>query len=157
MHNARDEQPSLPADTDALRTLVLSMMTESDALTAERNALLECTERLHHLLRKLNRLQFGRKSERLPEDQRQLALEEIEQAIAQGDAEAEKHDPVRRKQRTAQRRARRGALPAHRDHIDAGRYRLPVLPGGNDVYRRRHLRAAGCYPGAVSGDRDAPA
>jgi hypothetical protein len=40
-------------------------------LTAERDTLLERNERLHHLLLKLNRLQFGRKSERLPEDQLQ--------------------------------------------------------------------------------------
>jgi transposase len=125
MHNARDEQPSLPADTDALRALVLSMMAERDALTAERDALaverdalLEHNERLHHLLRKLNRAQFGRKSERLPEDQRQLALEEIEQAIAKGDAESEKRDPELRKAGTAKRRASRGALPAHLPRIE---------------------------------------
>ena len=125
MHNARDEQPSLPADADALRALVLSMMAEHDALTAERDALtverdalLEHNERLHHLLLKLNRLQFGRKSERLPEDQRQLALEDLEQAIAKGDAESEKRDPELRKEGTAKRRASRGALPAHLPRIE---------------------------------------
>jgi transposase len=125
MHNARDERSSLPADADALRALVLSMMaerdaltTERDALTVERDALLEHNERLHHLLLKLKRLQFGRKSERLPEDQLQLGLEDLEQAIAKGDAEAEKRDPELRKERTAKRRASRGALPAHLPRIE---------------------------------------
>src|ERR1700739_2606850 len=100
MHNARDEMPELPTDADALRALVLSTLSERDALTAERDALtverdalLEHNERLHHLLLQLKRLQFGRKSERLPEDQRQLALEDLEQAIAKSEAEAEKRDP----------------------------------------------------------------
>src|SRR5215471_12007863 len=100
MPNARDELTNLPTDVDALRALVLS-------IAAERDALLEHNERLHHLLLKLKRLQFGRKSERLPEDQRQLALEDLEQAIAKGDAEAEKRDPELKKRRTAQRRAGR--------------------------------------------------
>ena len=78
MTNAANSQTTdLPTEADGLRALVLSMMaerdawrSERDALTAERDALLERNERLHHILLKLNRLQFGRKSERLPEDQR---------------------------------------------------------------------------------------
>jgi transposase len=118
MRDAREEMPDLPNDTEALRALVLSMIVERNALTAERDALLEHNERLHHLLLKLKRLQFGRKSERLPEDQRQLALEDVEQAIAQGEAEAEKHDPELRKHRAAKRRESRGALPAHLPRIE---------------------------------------
>jgi hypothetical protein len=90
MPNVRDELKNLPTDVDALRALVLS-------ITAERDALLEYNERLQHLLLKLKRLQFGRKSERLPEDQRQLALEDLEQAVAQVQASAEKRDPELRK------------------------------------------------------------
>ena len=111
MSTARDELASLPTDVDALRALVLS-------ITAERDALLEHNERLQHLLLKLKRLQFGRKSERLPEDQRQLALEDLEQAVAQVQAKTEKRDPKLRKQGAAQRRASRGALPAHLPRIE---------------------------------------
>jgi transposase len=121
----RDATENLPADADALWTLLLSTMAERDelviernALTAERDALLGQVERQQHLLAKLNRLRFGGKSERLPEDQRQLALEDLEQAVAKGDAEAEKHDPELRRKRTAKRRASRGALPAHLPRID---------------------------------------
>ncbi len=116
MTPARNEIANLPVD--ALRALVLSMLAERDVLTAERDTLLERNERLHHLLLKLNRLQFGRKSERLPEEQLQLGLEDLEQAVAQDDAESEKHDPQLRNERVAKRRASRGALPAHLPRVE---------------------------------------
>src|SRR6185369_10974117 len=75
-------------------------------------------ERQQLLIWKLNRLQFGQKSERLPEDQRQMAFEDLEQAIAQDQAEVEKRDPELRRQRGAKRRASRGALPAHLPRIE---------------------------------------
>jgi transposase len=99
--------------------LVLSMMAERDALATERDALLAQNERLRHLLLKLNRLQFGRKSERLPEEQLQLGLEDLEQAVAKGDAEAEKRDSELREKRAAKRRVSRGALPAHLPRVEA--------------------------------------
>jgi transposase len=116
MTPARNEIANLPVD--ALRALVLSMLAERDVLTAERDTLLERNERLHHLLLKLNRLQFGRKSERLPEEQLQLGLEDLEQAVAQDDAESEKRDPQLRNERVAKRRASRGALPAHLPRVE---------------------------------------
>jgi len=118
MPTARDETPSLPADADGLRALVLSMLAEREALTAERDALAEQNERLRNLLLRLKRLQFGAKSERLPEAQLQLGLEDLEGAIAKGQAETEKCDPALRKERTAKRRANRGALPAHLPRIE---------------------------------------
>jgi hypothetical protein len=41
---------SLPDDIEALRAMVLALMTERDTVTAERDTLLEQNERLHHLL-----------------------------------------------------------------------------------------------------------
>jgi transposase len=67
---------------------------------------------------KLTRMQFGARSERLPEEQLQLGLEALEQAIAQGEAEAEKQDPDLRKENATRRRASRGALPAHLPRIE---------------------------------------
>lgn len=98
--------------------MVLALITERDAVTAERDVLLERNERLHHLLLKLKRMQFGTKSERLPEEQLQLGLEAIEQTIAQGEAEAEKRDPERRHDRAAKRRGREAALPADLPRIE---------------------------------------
>src|SRR5579875_3416952 len=80
--------------------------------------LLARTERLEHLSRMLRRLQFGRKSERLPEAQLQLGLEDTETAIAKVEAEAKCHDAALRQERAAKRRANRGKLPAHLPRIE---------------------------------------
>jgi transposase len=63
-------------------------------------------------------MQFGTKSERLPDEQLQLGLEAIEQAIAKGEAEAEKRDPELRKDRAAKRRGREAALPGGLPRIE---------------------------------------
>jgi transposase len=103
--------PALPHDIEGLRALLLATLAERDELATQ-------NDRLRHLLLKLKRLQFGAKSERLPEEQMQLALEDLEQAIATGEAQAEKRDPELRKERVAKRRANRGALPTHLPRIE---------------------------------------
>jgi transposase len=118
MDTERDALQSLPEDAEALRALVLATIVERDALTVERDTLLAQNDRLRHLLLQLRRMQFGAKSERLPEEQLQLGLEALEQAIAKGDAEAEKRDPDLGRDRAAKRRASRGALPAHLPRIE---------------------------------------
>ena len=84
--------PHLPETADALRTLLLaawaerdgivadrdSAVAERDRIAAERDALASQNDRLRHLLLKLKRMQFGAKSERLPEEQLQLGLEALE-------------------------------------------------------------------------------
>jgi transposase len=71
-------------------------------------------------LLKLQRHQFGRKSERLPEEQLELGLADLETAMAkaEAEAEAEKRDPELKRERTGRRRASRGALPAHLPRIE---------------------------------------
>src|SRR5262249_4954896 len=75
-------------------------------------------DRLRHLLRQLQRAHFGRRSEKLDPDQLQLALEDIEQAIAGNAAADDKKDPVAARTRADKRRSSRGSLPAHLPHID---------------------------------------
>jgi transposase len=125
MDAPRETLPSLPDDAEALRVLVLAAFAERDAVASERDAavterdtLQAQNDRLRHLLLKLTRMQFGVRSERLPEEQLQLGLEALEQAIAKGDAEAEKQNPELRKDNAAKRRASRGALPAHLPRIE---------------------------------------
>jgi transposase len=110
--------PSLPTDADALRTLLLASWAERDSLAAERDDLATQNDRLRHLLLQLKRLQFGTRSERLPEEQLQLGLEAVEQAIARDQAEAEHRDGDLKRERRAKRRANRGALPAHLPRIE---------------------------------------
>jgi transposase len=86
MDSQRVDLPSLPEDAAALRVLVLATLAERDAAVSERDTLLAQNDRLRHLLLKLTRMQFGAKSERLPEEQMQLGLEALEQAIAKDEA-----------------------------------------------------------------------
>ena len=132
MHTAPDLTGPLPKTATALRALLLAAQAERDGALAERDSVAaerdrlaaECgalagqNDRLRHLLLRLKRMQFGARSERLPEEQMQLGLEDLEQAIAQGEAEGEKRDPALKHERTAKRRASRGALPAHLPRVE---------------------------------------
>jgi transposase len=108
---------SLPDDIEALRTLVRSALAERDAARAERDHALEQIDRLRHLLKELQRARFGRSSERLDPDQLQLALEEIEQAIAKAEAEIESRAATRI-QPAKPRSGERQSLPAHLPRIE---------------------------------------
>ena len=125
MHAMPDPLPKLPETADALQALLLAawaerdgVAAERDRIAAERDALAVQNDRLRHLLLRLRRMQFGAKSERLPEEQLQLGLESLEQAIAQGEAEGEQRDPALKQERVARRRASRGALPAHLPRVE---------------------------------------
>src|SRR4249920_2515336 len=110
---------ALPDDLDALRALVSSLSSERDAAIEECRRVREQNDRLHHLLRQLQRAQFGRRSERLDHEQMQLALEDIETTIAEQDAQEdnkETAEPPADAQRK-RRRANRGSLPAHLPRI----------------------------------------
>jgi transposase len=101
---------SLPSDIEALRALAMKAVAERDMLSAQNGILSSQNDRLRHLLKQLQRMQFGRKSEKLSPDQLGLALEDIEQAIAKSEAVIEKQVPDLPR---AKRHANRGALPGH--------------------------------------------
>jgi transposase len=109
---------ALPDDPALLRVLLVEALAERDDARAARDALEAQNDRLRHILLKLQRHQFGRKSERLPEEQLELGLADLETAIARSDAEAEKRDPELKRERMAKRRASRGALPAHLPRVE---------------------------------------
>jgi transposase len=109
---------SLPDDPSALREAVLAMQAELEAERARRRGLEDQNERLRHFIRQLQRMQFGRRSEKLDPDQLALALEDLEQAVAEADAETEKADPTLRRARGRERRRSRGVLPEHLPRIE---------------------------------------
>jgi transposase len=122
---ADNDTPTLPEDPAALRVLLLETLAKADTLSsrhvdisAERDALAEQNEHLRHLLAKLQRRQFGRKSEQLTDEQLQLAFEEIEATLAENAAEAGKQSPALRDQQKKRRRAGRGRLPAQLPRIE---------------------------------------
>ena len=109
--SAAANQP-LP-DIDALQAQLAAALAERDAAIIERDAALRQNDRLAHLLRQLQRMQFGRKSEKLDPGQFALALEDVEQAVAASEAADDKQNKTAAAARAEKRRASRGALPAH--------------------------------------------
>ena len=92
---------SLPDDARALKELLIAARDENERLIA--------------IIKVLQRHRFGPRSEKIDPDQLALMLEDVEQAVAAGEAEAEAEGkrkpagtPVRRK-----RQINRGALPKH--------------------------------------------
>lgn len=92
----------LPDDLNTLKAMVLSREAEN--------------ARLLQIIKELQRHRFGRRAERLPEDQLLLGLEEAEQVEAAGEEETERAEPADRQ--VARRRTNRGSLPAHLPRID---------------------------------------
>src|SRR4051794_26594482 len=108
----------LPNDVAALRALLAEAWAERDAERAEKAQLAVQNDRLRHLIRQLQRLQFGRRSEKLDPDQLNLALEDVEQAIAATEAEQEQPDPAFKRARAETRRTGRGSLPEHLPRVE---------------------------------------
>ena len=107
----------LPNDVAVLRAMLIEARAERDAERAEKVQLAAQNDRLRHLIRQLQRLQFGRRSEKLDADQLTLALEDVEQAIAETKAQ-QKADPAFKRARTERRRAGRGSLPEHLPRVE---------------------------------------
>jgi transposase len=110
-----DCDASLPNDLEALRAFALMRVAERDQALAERDRLISRVERLEHLVREFQRARFGKKSEKLDPAQLNLMLEDIEQAIAQFEAEEEKKAP--RQTGSRKREGNRGHLPEQLPHI----------------------------------------
>jgi transposase len=91
---------------------------ENSRLIDERDQLAGLNDRLRHLLRQLQRMQFDKRSEKLDPDQLTLGLEDLEQAVAAAEAEAENDDPTLRQARSEKRRASRGALSDHLPRVE---------------------------------------
>jgi transposase len=120
MTNASD---TLPDDIDALRALILAeraahaiIVAERNVITAERDKLATRNERLEAIIQEIRRAHFGRKSERITDDQLALALDELETSLAKAEAEEEKADPAFKTERTRKRRASRNEKLDHLPH-----------------------------------------
>ena len=106
---------ALPAD---VREVVLAVGEQNAALTAQVGELEALNARLEHFVKELNQIIYGKRSEKLGPDERQLAFEDIE--VAQSEAEAQS-DTIemttpRKKRKSAQRNL--GNLPDHLERIE---------------------------------------
>jgi transposase len=118
---------TLPDDAESLKALIARLAAqcgqfeheraawrqEKAALAAEMERLEANNARLDHIVMVLRRNRFGRSSERLTEEQINLALEDVETGIAAKDAKAEKRSETAKRHGVKNRRANRGRLPAH--------------------------------------------
>jgi transposase len=118
-----DTNDTLPNDIDALRALILAeraaraaVVAERNAVTVERDKLAARNERLEAIIAEIRRAHFGRKSERISDDQLSLALEDLETALAKAEAEDEETDPALKTERTRKRRASRNESLDHLPH-----------------------------------------
>ncbi len=109
-----DVSETLPENINALRALILAeraahatIVAERNAISTERDKLAARNERLVAIIKEIRRAHFGRKSERITDDQLALALDELETSLAKTEAEEEKADPALKTERTRKRRASR--------------------------------------------------
>src|SRR5688500_4662676 len=101
------EDAPLPDDVTMLKALLLAERASAARLAGH-------NEQLRAIVKELQRALFGRRSEKTVDpDQLQLALEDLEQALAEGEAAAEKSDATLPASRRQPRRVNRGALPRH--------------------------------------------
>ena len=107
---------TLPDDIDALRALLVAERASRAAVVAERDKLVVRNERLEAIIAEIRRAYFGRKSERITDDQLSLALEELETSLAKAEAEEEKADPAFKTAATKKRRASRNENLDHLPH-----------------------------------------
>ena len=116
------EDAPLPDDVATLKALLLAERASTAKLAGH-------NEQLRAIIKELQRALFGRRSEKAADpDQLQLALEDIEQTLAEGEAAAEKDDATLAASRRQPRRVNRGALP-----------QIPGLFGGGPAQARQDI------------------
>lgn len=80
---------ALPDDLGALRAIIAAERTEKQLLITGLDQLSAANNKLHHIISVLRRARFGRRSERMSEEQLNLVLEELEIGAAKAGAEEE--------------------------------------------------------------------
>ena len=96
-----------------------TLRAEKDALAERNEAQSARIRRLEHLVRELQRVVYGKRSEKLTADERQLAFEELEGASAEVEAAAPAGDPSPPRAPKRPRAARNiGHLPEHLERIE---------------------------------------
>jgi transposase len=105
----------LPNDVEALRALLATKLADHATLVAERDGLrveldqlTARNQRLEAIIAEIRRAHFGRKSEKINDDQLALALEELETSLAKSEAEADKAEDEAEKAGKPSNTGRRG-------------------------------------------------
>lgn len=99
---------ALPEDVETLHALIGDLVRERDSARAEAEAEIA---RLRGILKSLQRMQFGRRSERLDPDQLQLGFEDVAVDLAEVEEAADNNPGTPRP--TSDRAGQRPSLPEH--------------------------------------------
>src|SRR3954452_13590828 len=134
----RSRNTALEIERDTVLAELDAALGDRDLVREERDAAQAEIEKLRLLIRRLQRGQFGRRSERLDPDQLQLGLEDLEQAAAAAEAAQEAVAARSATPRTPRvRRRNLGALPAHLPRVevlvDVGDKACPCCGGAMHV------------------------
>ena len=118
---AAERQARIKAEAERDRLTVTA--AEVIDLQAKNSWLENHVARLEHLLKESNQAQYGRRSEKLSPDERQLALEDLGIAIAESEAALEDAQNADGQQKSKPRdhkkpKRNRGNLPAHLPRIE---------------------------------------
>jgi transposase len=121
-HRVTTAPDTLPQDAEALKALLLAERAQhARELAAAKAAAVsaqEEIERLRFIIKALQRHRFGRRGERLDGDQLQLALEDLEQAVAAAEALQDAGKETAANGAGRKRRRNRGTLPAHLPRVE---------------------------------------
>ena len=115
---------ALPDDVATLQQLVRSLATERTALSAAQAEI----ERLHLIIKKLQRSQFGRRAERVDQDQMQLGLEDLSCDVARVEATLPPA-PAHKSQSQIDRPSMPAHLPREEMRIDIAQQACPCCGG----------------------------
>lgn len=123
--DARMLNPALPDDLGEAHAMIRELtaaLAEKDEAAAMKDEAIAHRDaelaRLSAIIRKLQRLQFGKKSEKLDPDQLALGLEDLEAAVGAAEAQAERLSATLPASRGERRSVKPRALPAHLPRIE---------------------------------------
>ena len=109
---------NLPKDIDALKAIIIVQQDNNNRLEDKNDRLEDKNDRLELLVRAFKQAMFGRKSEKIDPDQFELALEDIETAMACIHAEDNPLDDVAIPKTSKPRAPNRGSLPKHLPRVE---------------------------------------
>jgi transposase len=113
---------ALPADVQsavlAVQNQALDLSEQNAALSTQNAELSAVNARLEHMVRELNQLVYGKRSEKLTPDERQLAFEDLEIAVAEAQAQSDAVEMTRPRKKRKPTQRNLGNLPEHLDRIE---------------------------------------
>ena len=113
-----ERNADLTAQAADLKCSTTELTERNAALTAQVAELEALNVRLEHFVKELNQVIYGARSEKLTEDERQLAFEDIEVAQSEAEEQSEKIEMTTPRARPKPAQRNLGNLPDHLERIE---------------------------------------